>query len=183
MKVDPMAKAYAHALYQVAQAEERVDRVEDELFQIRKLIEKQHELQDFLRDHNISSEAKKKALSEILGKDISQLTLNHLEFVVDQERASLIPQIAQAFSDLILTTRNQIMAEVTTAIPLTPELAEKLRNKLSKATGQEVIVKNLVDESILGGAIVRLGDKVINGSIKHNLEELHENLVSAELKE
>ncbi len=183
MKVDPVAEAYALALYQVAWAEGQLDKVEDELFQIRKLVEKQHELRNFLKDINISIEAKKKALREILGKDINQLVLKHLEFILEQERAGLIPQIAQAFSDILLTERNQIMAEVTTAISLTPELMESLRKRLSEVSGRDVVIKNMVDESILGGVIVRLGDKIINGSIRHSLDELHDNLVSFELKE
>jgi F-type H+-transporting ATPase subunit delta len=183
MRADPVAKAYAQALYQIALAEEAVDKVEDELFQVRKTIESQGKLREFLRDASLPSEVKKQALSEILGDKVSKLTINHLEFVIDQGRGDLIPQIAEAFSEMVFTARNQIVAEVTTAIPLSPELSEKLQKKLSEVTGRNVAIKNLVDESILGGVVVRLGDKVINGSVRQNLEELRETLMTAELKE
>lgn len=183
MKADPIVKAYAQALYQIALAEDAVDKAEDELFQIRKMMESQRELREFLRDPNLPADGKKKALSEILADKASRLTINHLEFVIDQGRGDLIPQIAEVFSDTVFAARNQAVAEVTTAIPLTPELSESLQKKLSQVIGREVVIKNLVDESILGGVVVRLEDRVINGSVRHSLDELHESLVTAEFKE
>jgi F-type H+-transporting ATPase subunit delta len=183
MRADPIARAYAQALYQIAKAEEAVERVEDELFQVRKMIESQGRLREFLRDVSLPPEVKKQALIEILGEKVSSLALNHLEFVIDQGRGDLISQIATAFSDMVFAAKNQVVAEVTTAIPLDPQLSEKLQKKLSEVTGRNVAIKNLVDKSILGGVVVRLKDKIINGSLRQSLDELREALMTAELKE
>jgi F-type H+-transporting ATPase subunit delta len=77
-------------------------------------------------------------------------------------------------------SNDRVVAGVVTAVPLTEALAEKLQAELVRLAGKPVLLKSSVDESILGGAIVRMGDKVIDGSIRHKLEELRKRLSGLE---
>jgi F-type H+-transporting ATPase subunit delta len=161
MASDPLVKSYAEALFQVARAEETLDRVEEELTRLNKSLESNAELREFLNTPQISSEGKKSALFQIFG-----------EMVVDQGRQRRLPTIIEAFFTLAQEAREKVTAEVITSIPLPEDLAKRLEEKLSKMTRKRVFLKPIVDDSILGGVIVRIENKVIDGSVRHRLEEI-----------
>ena len=177
MASDPLVKAYAEALFQMARAEEMLDRVEEELTHLGRSLESNAELKEFLSNPQLSPAGKKGALDQIFGPSLSPMTLNWVNLVVDQGRQRRLPVIIETFFALAQEAREKVTAEVITAVALDEALAERLQKELSRATKKQVFLKPLVDESILGGVIVRIENKVIDGSVRHRLEEVKKEMV------
>jgi F-type H+-transporting ATPase subunit delta len=177
MASDPLVKSYAEALFQVARAEETLNRVEEELTRLNKSLDSNAELREFLSNPQIASDGKKSAFSQIFGGKISPITLHWMNMVVDQGRQRRLPMIIEAFLTLAQEAREKITAEVITSIPLSEDLAKRLEQELSKATKKRVFLKPIVDDSILGGVIVKIENKVIDGSVKHRLEEIRNEMI------
>jgi F-type H+-transporting ATPase subunit delta len=176
MTQDELITGYAEALFKVVQAEGELDRVEDELFRFGKLLETNHELKQALSDQSIDKIQRVKVLDELLSDKVSSHTLGLLAFVVEQGRARQLPQILKGLSDLAAEARNSVVAEVRSAIPLDAKQRKDLAAALSKATGKKVEVKVLVDPSVIGGIVAKVGDTVIDGTIRRRLEQLKEQV-------
>jgi F-type H+-transporting ATPase subunit delta len=176
MAQDELVTGYAEALFRVVQAEGELDRVEDELFRFGKLLETNHELKQALSDQSIDKAQRVKVLDELLSDKVSPHTLGLLAFVVEQGRARQLPQILKELSDLAADARNSVVAEVRSAIPLDAKQRKALAAALSKATGKRVEVKVLVDPSVIGGIVAKVGDTVIDGTVRRRLEQLREQV-------
>jgi F-type H+-transporting ATPase subunit delta len=177
MASDPLVTSYAEALFQVARAEETLDRVEEELTRLNKSLDSNAELREFLSNLQISSDGKKSALFQIFGGKVSPITLHWINMVIDQGRQRRLPMIIEAFLKLTEDARDKVTAEVITSIPLSEDLAMRLERELSKVTKKRVFLKPMVDDSILGGVIVKIENKVIDGSVKHRLEEIKNEMI------
>ena len=175
---DKLVTGYAEALFMVVQAEGELDRVEDELFRFGKLLEQNHELKQALSDQGIDKQQREKVLDELLADKVSPHTLGLLSFIVTQGRARQLPQILENVSRLAAEARQSVVAEVRTAVPLDDKQQTELAAALSKATNKKVTVKVVVDASVLGGVVAKVGDTVIDGSIKRRLEQLKEQVKS-----
>jgi F-type H+-transporting ATPase subunit delta len=170
---------YATALFEIAEAEGQLERVADELFRFSKAVESNHELRNALTDIAIPDERKRTVIAELLGERASPVTVNILEFVVGQGRARELSEIVSNLADLAAISRDKVLAEVHTAVPLDDDLKSKLAKALSTATGKAVDVKIIVDPTIVGGVYARVGDQVIDGTIRSRLQELREQLAKA----
>lgn len=177
MGSDPLVMAYAQALFQLVRAEGLLDRVEEELTHFQKTIASHGALKEFLSAPDIAAAGKKSALFEIFGQALTPLVRHWIETVVDHGRQRKLPLMIEAFFGLAEEAREKVTAEVITSIPLSEDLAKRFEEELSKVTRKRVFVKPLVDESILGGVIVKLGDKVIDGSLRHRLEEVKQEMM------
>ena len=173
---DMLVQGYAEALFRVVQAEGELDRVEDELFHFGKLLEKNHELKQALSDQGIDKSQREKVLEELLSDKVSPHTLGLLSFIVGQGRARQMPQILDLVSKLAAEARQSVVAEVRTAVPLDDAQQKQLAESLSKATNKNVTLKVMVDPSVLGGVVAKVGDTVIDGSIKRRLDQLKEQV-------
>ena len=173
---DMLVQGYAEALFRVVQAEGELDRVEDELFHFGKLLEKNHELKQALSDQGIDKSQREKVLDELLSDKVSPHTLGLLSFIVGQGRARQMPQILELVSKLAAEARQSVIAEVRSAVPLDEGQQKQLAESLSKATNKNVSLKVIVDPSVLGGVVAKVGDTVIDGSIKRRLDQLKEQV-------
>jgi F-type H+-transporting ATPase subunit delta len=177
MASDPLVEAYAEALFQVARAEERMDQVEEDLTHLKKTLDSNIELREFLNNLQISSAGKKDALFKIFGETLSPIALHWMNLIVDQGRQRRLPAIIEAFFTLTQDAREKITAEIITSVPLSEDLAKRLENELSKVTKKRVFLKPVVDDSILGGVIVKVDNKVIDGSVRNRLEEIKKEMI------
>lgn len=173
---DQLVQGYAEALFRIVQAEGELDRVEDELFRFGKLLEQNHELKQALSDQGIDKAQREKVLDELLADKVSPHTLGLLSFIVAQGRARQLPQILEQLSQLAADARQSVIAEVRSAIPLDDAQQAELAKSLSHATNKKVTIKVIVDPSILGGVVAKVGDTVIDGSIKRRLDQLKEQV-------
>ena len=171
-----LIRGYAQALFAVAEAEGELEQVEDELFRFGKAVERQPKLREALTDPGLPFDRKKAVIEELLGERASPHTISLLGFLVESGRAKDLSRIIDAVVALAAERRSRAVAEVRTAIPLDARRREQLAKALSKATGKDVELKVLVDPSVIGGVVARVGDQVIDGSIRRKLELAREQL-------
>lgn len=176
MPVDDRIEGYAAAILEFATAEGQLERVGDELFRIARAFESSNPLREALTDPRIPAERKKGVIDDLLGAKTLPLTVNLVSFVVNAGRASDLPAIADRVAARAAANRSKAIAEVRTAIDLDAATLARLTAALNAATGKDVEVKVVVDASVIGGVVARVGDLVIDGTVSHRLEQLRETL-------
>ena len=168
--------AYAAALFGVAKAEGSLDTVEDELFKVARTIEANEALRATLGDEAVPVDRRQSVVEHLLGGKASPTTTAIVSFVVGIGRARDLPEIIDNLVARAAAERNEAVAEVRTAYPIDEDRRRRLAEALGRATGKQVTVKVDVDPSVLGGVAARVGDTVIDGTIRHRLEKLRESL-------
>lgn len=168
--------AYAAALLEVAKAEGSLDRVEDELFKVARTLEANDDLRMTLSDQAIPAERRERIVEALLGAKASPITTALVDFVVAAGRSRNLPDIIDRLVARAAEERQEVVAEVRAAIPLDEEHRQRLAAALSKTTGKKVALKVVVDPTVLGGVVARVGDTVIDGTIRHRLDQLKESL-------
>ena len=166
--------AYASALLSVAQAEGVEQRVEDELFKVARAFEGSDDLRSTLTDPAIPIERRAGVVEELLAKRAHPLTTAMTEFIVSAGRARDLPAIVDEFVAKAAEGRAEAVAEVRTAFALDAEREARLAEALGRATGKRVTIKVIIDPTVLGGIVARIGDTVIDGSVRSRLEQLRE---------
>jgi F-type H+-transporting ATPase subunit delta len=166
--------AYASALLGVAKAEGVVERVEDELFKIARTFEANDALRSTLTDASIPVERRAGVVEELLGKRAAPVTTASVTFLVTAGRAHDLPAVVDAFVAEAAELRQEAVAEVRTAYPLDAGQIGRLADALGRATHKKVTVKVVIDPTVLGGIVARVGDTVIDGSVRSRLEQLRE---------
>jgi F-type H+-transporting ATPase subunit delta len=171
-----LIRGYATAIFTLAEAEGRLETVADELFVFAKSLERSHELRSALTDLALPSERKAAVIEELLGDRASELTKHVIDFVVAQGRARELDGIVEELAGLAAERRNFVLGEVRSAVPLDEEQRSRLNDVLSKATGKTVDVKVIVDPTVVGGIYAKVGDKVIDATVRKRLQDLKESI-------
>ena len=176
MTAEARIDGYAAAILEVARGEEQLDRVGDELYRIARAFESSVELREVLGDPRVPVERKLGVIDDLLGERVSPLTLNLVSFVVSAGLAVELPAIADRLAERAAAETGKVIAEVRTAVDLDQETLDRLAEALARATGKRVEVKSVVDPSVIGGLVARVGDTVIDGSVKRRLDDLRQQL-------
>jgi F-type H+-transporting ATPase subunit delta len=169
-------EAYAHGLLEIAQAEGRLDDVEDELFRFARIVEGNDDLRMALASPGLTAERRAAIVDELLETRAHTLTRAIASFIVGAGRGHDLPAIILRFTELAAETRESELAEVRSAVPLDHAQVERLADVLSRATGKRVEVKVVVDPAVMGGIVATIGDLVIDGTVRHRLEKLKEQM-------
>lgn len=171
-----MAGARAAIRYAKATLSLAVDRnieaeVNKDMELIQSLIKQSDELKAVLESPVVRSADKKAVLSKIM-KGETELTSNLINVLIDNKRIALLGKVSESYVHLFNVLKDKDIAKVTTAVPLTDELRLKILAKVKELTNKEIELKNIVDPSILGGFILRVGDVQYNASIADQLSKL-----------
>jgi F-type H+-transporting ATPase subunit delta len=172
------ARGYATALVAVADAEGVLDRVADELFVFSKAVEQDAKLRDALTDRALPIENRRALIRDILGGRAHDVTVTLISFVVEAGRARDLGKIAEDVVGLAAEQRQEAVAEVRSAVPLSDAQRKRLEAALSRATGRKIEAKVVVDPTLVGGVVARVGDLVFDGSIASRLEDARHALGS-----
>ncbi len=167
---------YAAALVEVARAEGSLPQVENELFSLARAFESNDELREALTDQSLPAARRQAIVENLLGGKASPITVSLVSFIVVAGRARDLPAIIDRVVERAAAERKHAVAEVRSAVPLDARRRQKLAKALSTNLGLDVEVKVIFDPSVLGGAAVRVGDTVIDGTVRHRLDELKEGL-------
>lgn len=171
-----VVRGYAEAVLAMADAEGNLDTVEDELYRFARTVERQPDLRDALTDPALPTARKETILQELLGTRANPQTINLLGFLVGQGLARDLSRIIDALAQLAAERRQRSLAEVRTAVTLDADRRARLTEALSRATGRKVELKVLVDDSVIGGVIARVGDQVFDGTVRRKLELARQQL-------
>lgn len=170
---------YAAGILEIARAEGNLERVEAELFELGRHVETSGELRAALTDPLLPVERKRAVISDLLGERFTSLTVGLAEFLLGQNLASDLGSIATSLAEQAAASRSRQVAEVRSAVPLDEPTLERLTAALSRATGTTLEVKTIVDPSVVGGIVARVGDTVIDGSVAAKLTSLRQTLQSS----
>lgn len=179
MSSDPLVDGYASAIFEVARAEEVLDEVEDELFRFSRLLDQQGELRMALTDSTRPPEQRQQMIEELLDGKVSAPTLMLVGFVVGSGRAAQLSEIVASLLNRVASEKRRVVAEVTSAVPLDEDQRQRLAAALSSATDKEVDLHVMIDPSILGGLVAKVGDQLIDGSIIGRLARMREQIEAA----
>ena len=171
-------RGYATALVAVADAEGVLDRVADEFFAFAKAVEADPKLRDAITDKALPLENRHALIRDILGGRAHDVTVTSVSFVVEAGRARDLGRIAEGVVALAADRRAQAVAEVRSAVPLSDAQRKRLEQALSRATGRTIEAKVVVDPTLVGGVVARVGDLVFDGSIASRLEDAKQALGS-----
>ncbi|MEA2842424.1 MAG: F-type H+-transporting ATPase subunit delta [Actinomycetota bacterium] len=167
-------EGYAAAVFEAARAEDAVDVVGDELYRFSYALENNAQLRKALFDESIPVERRQGIIEELLEGKVSRLTSAIVSFLVATGRARELSEIANHLVKRIAAEHEREVAEVRSAIPLTEDQRTRLAEALTNSLGKPVEVRVIVDPSVMGGILARVGDVVIDGTIRHRLELLKE---------
>lgn len=162
---------YAKALLSLATDQKKADVVNNDMMLIANTFADSAELSNMLNNAVIKSETKKEALLAIF-PELNAISSGLFDVLISNKRMTILNDIAKQYSILFDDFNGKEIAKVTTAVPMTKELETKVLAKVKALTNKEVTLENIVDESILGGFILRVGDKQYNASISNNLNNL-----------
>lgn len=169
-------EGYASAILEIAKAEGVLERVGDELFRIARALEGSPNLREALTDRRLPLDRKTAVIEELLGDQASPLAVSLVNFVVSAGRSAELPAIADRLAARAAAERDRAIAEVRTAVELDDATVKRLEDALGRATGKQVEVKTVIDPTVLGGIVARVGDTVIDGSLRHRFAELRDVL-------
>jgi len=172
-----IARRYAEAVFEIARAHDSFERWMGELEAIAAL-QQDREIAEFLASPAVSLSTKEQLLARELS-GMSAEGLNLVRLLLRKGRFALAPQIAGHFRRLYDEYRGVAMADVTSAVPLGSDLLDAVAQRLSAMVGRQVVVEAHVDPSILGGIVARIGDQLIDASVKGRLEALKRRLAPA----
>jgi F-type H+-transporting ATPase subunit delta len=168
--------AWARALLDIAQAEDNVAEVEDELFRFSRIVEGNDDLRMALSNPGQPAERRAAIVDELLENRSLQMTRAIAAFVVGAGRGHDLPAIVTRFVELAAESRQHEVAEVRSAVPLDNKQVERLAKALSRATNKNIEVRVVVEPDLMGGIVATIGDTVIDGTVRHRLEQLKETL-------
>ncbi|HVM00218.1 MAG TPA: ATP synthase F1 subunit delta [Egibacteraceae bacterium] len=174
---DPVVGAYARAILEVAEAEGALSRVEDDLYRFSRTVDGNPELRNRLVDPGVPVGAKLELIDELLGGHPQSASA--VMWLVQAGRARQLGAIADALAARAAAARSAVVAEVRTAVPLSEDQRHQLAEALRGSTGSPVELKVVVDPSVVGGMVVKMGDTVIDGSVARRLAELRGRLTGA----
>jgi F-type H+-transporting ATPase subunit delta len=174
-----LAERYAGALVDVALANNQADQVKLELAAFAGLVRESPDLHAFLSNPSIARAAKHSAIEAIVTRMGASRTLrNYLFVIVDQRRAGMLIEIEQAFSRLLDARQGIVQATVTSATELTEKERAELAAALGKLTGEKVQAQYTMDAALIGGAVVRIGSTIYDGSVRTQLERMRARMIS-----
>ena len=171
------AARYAKALLSLAKDKNVAKEVNDDMTTISETIANSSDLRNFLKNPVIKNNMKKSALLEIF-RSVNGVTSGLFAILIENNRLDILPLVAKNFNRLFDEMNGVQVARVTTAIPLTPALEAKIQQKVKELTGNEAKIENIIDESIIGGFILRVGDIQYNGSVSAQLTNLKRELLN-----
>ena len=170
------ARRYARALFHAALKGDQVDEVAGNLDAISAVAAQAPQLMNVLRHPRITRQRKSELLRHSFEGRVLPVVEHFLFLVIEKDRASILPNMAGQYKILLDKHRSEVDAEAVSAVPLTGAQCDALRARLKATTGFNVRLQTRVDENILGGLLVRVGDKLFDGSIATQLRRIEEQL-------
>jgi F-type H+-transporting ATPase subunit delta len=178
-----VAAKYAVAMFRAAQHAGELERISDDLKAVSDLLKKDPRLKDFLESPQVSEKEKKDLLALSLKPSISPALFSFLVLVLEKHRIHYLQSMAEEFERLFKENQGIVDARLITARELDRTLRDRIREELEKHTGKRIQVHTHVEPGLIGGAVVMVGDKVIDRSVRHQLDRLREQMSALKVHE
>ena len=172
-----IADKYAIAMSQLAEKHGLLDEINADLHLIRDTVKSSKDLQKFIEHPLINSQDKKEVLEEIFSEHINSVSMNLVRLIADNNRLILLRYIADYYNKILNEKRDIEIAQVITAVKIDEDTINRVKEKLKKLLNKEIKVESYVDEKIIAGMIIKIKDKIIDGSIRTKFENMKKQLI------
>ncbi len=176
--MEEIAQVYARSLFEVAKEHDKLDVVRDQLGEIADAVAEQHDLQVFFFSPYFSSDEKVDGLKRAL-EDPDEAVLNFLELLIEKHRMPALFRIRREFEALWEEENRLLPVQVTSAIALDESTVRQIGDAIGEQTGRRIELTSEVDPDILGGIVLRVGNSILDASIRNRLEKLRKQVARA----
>jgi F-type H+-transporting ATPase subunit delta len=176
--MEEIARVYAEALFEVAKQKGKLDVIRDQLGRVADALERDRELAVFFFSPYFSTAEKRDGIERAISGAEPEL-VNFLELLVEKHRMPVIFRIRRRFDELWAKERRRLEVTLTSAVELDPEVVERVGAEIERQTDRTVELHSRVDEDVLGGLVLQVGNMVLDASIRNRLEKLRKEVAQA----
>jgi F-type H+-transporting ATPase subunit delta len=176
--MEEIARVYAEALFEVARDKGKLDEIHDQLGEVADAIASNRDLQVFLFSPYFSSNEKRDGIARVVSGGDPEL-VNFLELLAEKHRMPAIFRIRRRFDEMWAKEERRLDVRLTSAVELPPDVVKELGKRIEEQTGQTIEVESDVDENILGGIVLQVGNMVLDASVRNKLERLRKEVAKA----
>ena len=176
--MEEIARAYAEALFDVAKEKDRLDDVREQLIQFADAVAAERDLQIFFFSPYFSSAEKREGIAKSVSGADPEL-VNFLELLAEKHRMPAIFRIRHRFDDLYAEENKRLEVTLTSATELDPKVVEKVGAEVERQTARGIDMNTEVDADILGGLVLKVGNRVLDASVRGRLEKLRKEVAQA----
>jgi ATP synthase F1 delta subunit len=176
--MEEIARVYAEALFEVAKEKDKLDEIRTELGQFADALAENKEMQVFFFSPYFSSAEKKEGIDRVVQGGEEEF-VNFLELLAEKHRMPVIFRMRRQFDELWKRENKRIDVTVTSATELDDSVVKQIGKEIEEQTGEKVDLSTEVDDSILGGLVLQVGNMVLDASIRNRLEKLRKNVAQA----
>ena len=176
--MEEIARVYAEALFEVAKERGKLDQIRDQLGQLVDVLARDRDLQVFFFSPYFSSGEKREGLERAISGAEPEL-INFLELLIDKHRMPVIFRLRTRFDELWAEENKLLEVTLTSAVELDPEIVNRVGGEIERQTGRKIELESAVDDGILGGLVLRVGNMVLDASLRNKLEKLRKQVAQA----
>jgi F-type H+-transporting ATPase subunit delta len=176
--MEEIARVYAEALFEVAKEKGKLDAIRDQLGKVADALERDRELAVFFFSPYFSSAEKRDGIERAVVDAEPELT-NFLELLVEKHRMPVIFRIRRLFDEMWAQENKLLEVTLTSAVELDPEIVRRVGEEIEKQTDRKVQLQSRVDDQLVGGLVLQVGNMVLDGSIRNRLEKLRKEVAQA----
>lgn len=176
--MEEIARVYAEALFEVATDKDKLDKIHDQLGQVADAVAESRDLQVFLFSPYFSSSEKREGIDKAVSGAEPELK-NFLELLAEKHRMPAIFRIRSRFDEMWAKAEHRLEVKLTSAVELPKSVVNQVGKEIEKQTGQTIEVESDVDENILGGIVLQVGNMVLDASVRNKLERLRKEVAKA----
>ena len=173
-----VASRYARSIFDLSLEMKIVDKIYDDMLLLAQVCRDNRPLVTLLKNPIVRFDYKLRVLNKIFEKHVNKLTLKFFNLICRKNRASILPEVSKGFVSLFHDHKGIVKADVTSAVNLSSELRKEFEQIIVKATGKKVELNTIIDESLIGGYILKIGDNQIDDSLKSKINNLRRELKS-----
>lgn len=177
--MEEIAAVYARSLFEVAQERDAIDEVREQLGQFADALDDNRDLEVFFFSPYFSTQEKERGLHAAID-GAEPAMINFLELLIENHRMPFIFRIRREYETLWQEAHRLLPVEITSAIELEPSTIERISELIGKSANRTVEVKTTVDPEVLGGLVVRVGNAILDASVRNRLEQLRRQVATAQ---
>jgi F-type H+-transporting ATPase subunit delta len=176
--MEEIARVYAEALFEVAKEKGKLDTIRDQLGQLADALERDRELAVFFFSPYFSTAEKRGGIERAVIDAEPELT-NFLELLVEKHRMPVIFHIRRLFDEMWAEENKLLEVTLTSAVELDPEIVRRVGEEIERQTDRKVQLQSRIDDQLVGGLVLQVGNMVLDGSIRSRLEKLRKEVAQA----
>jgi ATP synthase F1 delta subunit len=176
--MEEIAAVYARSLFEVAKEQDKLDSIREQLGAFADALDETRELQVFFFSPYFSTTEKQDGLDRAVS-DADPILVNFLKLLIENHRTPVIFRVRRGFDELWLRENKRLPVQITSAIELDTATVSQIGDRIAEQTGQKIDITSTVEPDILGGLVVRVGNSILDASVRNRLEQLRKQVARA----